>query len=194
VSAISAHAEGTEVAFRSARDEVVKAVLDYQADYEAHRQKLFAQMTAWGFADDHPVMVRPGTLGGASAVTGVKALDEDPPWGWRAPAAHPEAWVPRMNTRLGKEIAQQLEAVQPPRKSLLERLPGMPSWSMNGNRYFSPSVFLHWDTVYVRWLRNPEPEDKVDRDLWEQIRLSDWHLAKEAYDAANAAKEPNAEG
>lgn len=173
VSTLSAPAE---TAYKSGEPGVLAVYRAYQDERREHLDRLRTQLVAWGFPADHPVMIlRASTLASRDIITGCGPLEgEKPPPGWRV-SRESGFWVPRMVTNAGKQIAKELEAVQPP-LHLIERLPGMPRFSMWANRIYAPGLLMLDDVVYLHWQHRP---DEVDDAIWTEVKISEWYLAKE---------------
>lgn len=166
-----------EIAYRSADPAVIAIYRAHNVERVDQIDALNKQLKAWGFPSPHPVMIRGGgAFGNADQITGVAAVEGSEPFpGWRVSREH-GAWVPRMTTKAGKRIAEELEQVQPP-KGLRERLPGMPLFQMFGNRIITYGLFVLGDTMYVHW--DHQPRDEVDTSIWTEIKMSDYWVAKE---------------
>lgn len=174
---ISAHAE--EVAYRSG-DDAVLATFRAKTDERAeHKARLSRQLVAWGFPSDHRILKRPGgVIASRDYILGVAPVEgQEPPAGWRIDR-ETGAWVPKLTTRAGKRIKVDLAGIQPP-SSVRHALPGMAGMAMSGNRIYGAAMFVLDDVMYLYW---PVSPDEVDPTIWEKVKISDYYLAKEAYD------------
>lgn len=112
--------------------------------------------------------------------------DRDPPEGWRMQGDYA---VPDKRTGKGRALCKALESVTHPGDPL-SALDGMPSLVFTGTGLARPgAVPLEDGTgLYVTWTTGPEQcrDGEVDRAIWERVKLSEYHAAKEA--AAEAAK------
>ena len=175
MGAVSADAQ--QVAYRSGADVVLAVYRIKSEEFRAHHERLFAQLRDWGLGDSKGFVSSGSIISRHDSITGVIPInDEDPPPGWRRDKDG--AWVPRLTTKLGKQLKVELEAVQPP-IHLLEVLPGMERFTMRGNKIFTPAMFVLDEVMYLYWAAAP---DYVDFTIWEEIKISDWYLAKETND------------
>lgn len=104
------------------------------------------------------------------------------PHGWRRDRRGD--LTPRKSTTRGKEIAAEMETLACPKH--FAGLPGgMPSASIVIPHLLSPTITRHGDTVYAAWSREPDAGDMqhVDETAWQQVKLSEYHVALEAEEA-----------
>ncbi|MFI7449578.1 hypothetical protein ACIBQX_18925 [Nonomuraea sp. NPDC049714] len=110
-------------------------------------------------------------------IAGIEHDDGDVPEGWRIDRYG--RLVPRRSTKAGKAIAAKLDALrQPdPRASL----PGMPGECLVSLALLTCGLRVIDDALFATWSQ-PIPEERVDLDIWERIKLSEYYAAIEADD------------
>lgn len=115
--------------------------------------------------------------------------DQPVPDGWRHDRSLTGAIVPARRTTAGKKIGAQLDKLTLP--SPRKNLPGgMPEMAWGDHRMYRPGIALIGDAIYVKWGCDPETVDqmaKVDRDVWERVKLSEYYAVLEAEEAAGGA-------
>lgn len=147
-------------------------------EFAEHRKRAFEQLAAWGLKESRGFTSSGSILSSRDDITGVIAIEgQEPPAGWRLDRRN-GGWVPKLTTKIGKQLKTELEAIQPP-KHMLEDLPGMAPFAMKGNRIVRPAMFTLDETMYLRWHFAP---DTVDEQIWTQIKISEWYVAKERYE------------
>jgi hypothetical protein len=104
------------------------------------------------------------------------------PEGWRKDSRTHDAIVPDRRRKLGKGIAQRFEQLRMPDP---RRFQGMPGSCITGGTWLECGVREMGGALYV-WWSQPIPESKVDLDLWERVKLSEYYAAVEAHEAAQA--------
>lgn len=122
-----------------------------------------------------------GGVLGAPRVVGLAADDPaNPPEGWQYVKGRDQL-EPRRG-KAGESARQWLAGHQPPdlRGVLAEH--GLPVYYRNGNKIGNPALFLHDDTVWALYGGYPEGEC-----TWTQRKLSEFHAAQEALEAAETA-------
>lgn len=103
------------------------------------------------------------------------------PAGWRTDRRIPDALVPNRRIKLGKQIAEELAAI--PHANGRRLLPGnMPDYCITEHTLMHPSIETLDGHLFVGWPRAlPDKVDsRLDGTVWQQVRLSTYHLAKEA--------------
>lgn len=115
-------------------------------------------------------------------VIGLDADDPtDPPQGWRYSKADGHL-VPRRG-KPGEPARQWLEAHQPPDLRAVLEGHGLPRFCKHGEdlRWFlaTPGLMFHDGAVWARYPTVPNGDC-----TWEQRRVSEWHAAREAMEAA----------
>lgn len=108
--------------------------------------------------------------------------------GWRVDAQ--ERIVPDKRTKAGKALAEEIKAVEAGRPTnIRSRLRGMPMRASQSNHFYEAGVFFHNGAVYVHWgcpveaLDGEWGGDPLDSTTWKQLKLSEFHAAKEASEA-----------
>ncbi|MEU4576166.1 hypothetical protein [Nonomuraea sp. NPDC023979] len=137
---------------------------------ERWRTEIMAVFTAEGLSDDD---ITAGDVDGA--ILGARHDGGPVPEGWRIRGGH---LVPHRGTRKGKQIAERLNAIVYPDPRVL---PGMPKFARRagGGPKLLVGVERIGDAVYARWAR-PIEEDRIDKALWQRIKLSEYYCAVEA--------------
>lgn len=171
----------TDFAYRSSAPEVVEAWEAYKAYHEEVRLRRVAMQDRYG----RGLMVR-GGWGHQSEVVGLAPLDGDSPGDvvgengeLRYPLRGYDMLTPNLRRKAGKDLAAEFQSTL--RLDRIE-LPGMPSWGFFGLRVVSPEIFGHNGKIYARWGDEPSPTG----EQWEQIPLSTYYAAHEAYDSKSA--------
>lgn len=117
-------------------------------------------------------------------VAGFSHREGDPvPFGWRV-AEQGNVIVPRLNTKIGRSAAAELALCKRPDPR--EQLPGMPRECLVPGRLLRCGLRRMQGEVYVTWSA-PIPEQLVDLDVWERVRLSAYYAAVEAEQEREAA-------
>lgn len=119
-------------------------------------------------------------------VVGLAALDPaDPPAGWRYSKAE-ECLVPRRG-KAGESARQWLDAHQPPDLRAVLEQHGLPRVCQPGPdfRFFlaTPGLLEHDDMVWAMYPAAPDGEC-----TWERRKVSEFHAAREAMEAAEEAE------
>jgi hypothetical protein len=105
--------------------------------------------------------------------------------------------VPNLRRKAGKDFEQELARYITPQQELI----GMPGMHIYGDgfnlRMGYAVVFLsesraldNAPSLYALWATDDAP---VDAEIWEQIPLSEYHLARERYEAVLKAEESSGE-
>jgi hypothetical protein len=114
----------------------------------------------------------------AGHIAGFADDGSEPPTGWRVESRR-NLLVPRLSSRPGKAIGKQLGALKHPDPR--NDLPGMPAECFAGLKLLTCGLALREDggALYVTW-GAPIDEKRVDLDVWEQVRLSEYYAVLEA--------------
>ncbi|MDM4721122.1 hypothetical protein QTQ03_16515 [Micromonospora sp. WMMA1363] len=109
-----------------------------------------------------------------------------PPAGWRYSKTD-EHLVPRRG-KPGEAARQWLADHQPPDMRAVMELHGLPRTAKPGDdfRWFlaTPGLFEHDGTVWAMYLNEPDGDCR-----WERRKVSEWHAAREAMEAAQKPAE-----
>jgi hypothetical protein len=113
----------------------------------------------------------------AGHIAGFSEDGSEPPAGWRVDQRR-HILVPRLSTRPGKAIGEQLGTLKQPDPR--NNLPGMPAECFAGLRLLTCGLALreNGSALYVTWSA-PIDEKRVDLDVWEQVKLSEYYAVLE---------------
>lgn len=112
---------------------------------------------------------------------GLAPIDpSDPPEGWRYVR---EQFEPRRG-RAGEQAAAWLASVQLPSVREAMKAHGMPNIVFKGGFMRTPGMFLHNDTIWVRW--GDEPDADEIGPAWQKCRLSEFYAAQEDSEQVSA--------
>lgn len=166
----------TQLVFSTDDPETVAAWRNVQAEFNASREKTWAEAEKIG-KNKGPLVRRSA---GDLDVVGLAADDpQDPPAGWRYVR---EQLEPRRG-KPGDEARRWLASVQPPNPRNVMDRHGLP-------KYFgflgTPGIFEHDGVVWAVY--GGKPDGEVGGQ-WRPRKLSEFYAAKESYEAAEAAEE-----
>lgn len=103
------------------------------------------------------------------------------PDGWRRERSNPRHVVPALRSKQGKANAQMLAdhayRITPP--------PGLPDIEWGTDRMGTYGIEEYDGVVFATLGFTPSHETNIDWDLWEKAKLSEYHAAKEAHEAAH---------
>ncbi|RCG27218.1 hypothetical protein DQ384_26220 [Sphaerisporangium album] len=120
------------------------------------------------------------------AIIGVEHDGGDPPAGWRVHRKLGHL-VPNRSITAGKRIDQVLDRLRRP--DVRDRLPGMPRQHWGGPALLTCGVAVHEDehgpALYATW-PGSIPDELVDGEIWERLRLSVYYAVLEAEEDAKA--------
>lgn len=167
-----------QAAFKSTHPDVTAAWNDITASYDAWQAAMFQ------FRDQ----VAPGAgclvvkfYGRRHVLAG---FDRKPVVGpWRMNRAGD--WIPDRRTGPGKRIGAEFDT----HTVRLPALPGMPSAVLGAGKEFTHGTFSYDGTVWVLWGCDPATVTGVDDTMWAPARLSQYHAALEAAEAARETAE-----
>lgn len=170
----------TEIVYRSTHPDVLAYRDRHIAAYAVWKDRVHATLTELGFEPDRDIWMRD------TCVVGVVEIDGEPiPEGWRRDRKDPGAIVPARTTKLGKAYGKKLdELTQPdPRKGLPGGMPGR-AFAATGMAFMHCGLQEIGGAIYVTWSSElcGNDKDRIDPAIWEQIKLSEYHAAKEAAD------------
>ena len=168
----------TKVAYRSTHPDVL-AHWDNTASAQAQtawRERVDAAIADLGFPG------RRFATKDETRVVGVEHPHDEPvPDAWRRDRKNPDVIVPARRTKAGRDIHDRLATLARPCPR--HNLPGgMPKMAISGLALMHPGVDRIGDTVYVTWsgeLKGGDA-DRVDLDVWQRIKLSEYYAAVEA--------------
>jgi hypothetical protein len=154
------------------------AVIEWWEQSLATRQAFKEEVDA--FEAEHGMGRKAVVLQGWSIhVAGLEVLPSDredgPPDGWRIVYGKHADWIqPYRRSKAQKAIHEAMPTMSEPR----DTMPGF-DWSLLGGL---PSFMLHEG---VAWASILYPE-RMDRDVWTEVPLSEFYAAKEAHEAVDA--------
>lgn len=107
----------------------------------------------------------------------------EPPTGWRRDRDYVGVIKPDRRTRVGRQAAAELGEI--PSGNAREGLPGgMPSMAISRQRgvLMEPGLAVLAGRLYVTWSHPLEEREaaRIDSQVWETVRLSEYHAAREA--------------
>jgi hypothetical protein len=169
----------TTVAYRSASPAAVEAWKTWQADMKSQQERV-----AEFIARHNPDGALDARVWHSPGYRFAYFEGDTAPEGWRK---SPNGRIlPDKRTKPGKAAAGELGALTTEGPgALVSRLDGMPEHAVANGRMYSPGSFFHDGAVYVSWGARPEEEPSSE---WEELKLSEFYAAKEAYDPAHAEK------
>lgn len=176
----------TEIAYRSTHPRALDAWAEFMTARAAFREWASALTSAVVNDPRRQLYVRGYTVLGIA-----RTPNESVPAGWR-PTADETAIVPNRRSNAGKAAQDDLNRHSIPNpRSYLERRAGMSSGLFAADsRWLEPGVGLFEDgaAVYVTWSREPDwatwAAQPPPADVWEQVPLSRYYAAREAWAAA----------
>jgi hypothetical protein len=119
-------------------------------------------------------------------IIGVQHLPEHGPIpsGWRHDRDTSNAIVPDKRNREGKTVAEKLGKLRMPGRGAL-LVGGLPEMALDldTSRAHWPSIARMDGAIYVRYGCDPEKKERgnrIDFQIWERIKLSEYYLAVEA--------------
>ena len=183
-----------ESAFKSTTSAVPEAWEAMQVARQEWADRVRAYGAQFGFTDFH---YRRG--GGSDRFAGFATPDDAPDdWkpsipGWRY-AKTSDVWVPDRRYKAGQN-AEKWRRDHGVVKAFAA-VPGMSAEYIGGGHWYTPGAFLHDGTVYVHWGVDADTIrglKSYDPELWTEIRLSEYHAAREAYEDAETARKAAAE-
>lgn len=98
------------------------------------------------------------------------------PEGWKPGYSSDGTMItPKVSTKIGKAIRKRMDQVARVRGLIF---PGMPPLDMSRMPHvYTHSAEEHGGYIYVTW--SVEPREPIDIDVWQTIKLSGYHLARE---------------
>ena len=177
------------VVYKSAIPIVLRAWEQATSDYTDWSTGIFT------FAKDVHPDAKPivGSAWGDDRLMGLSVVDPLPD-GWRVVKSRRghDFMIPKQNTKVGKTANVMFEAVRKA-PQVLSMLPGMPSVVFAKGSSYTPGTLTMDGVLYVSWGCDPNDSDlgfskvdKVDTDLWERVKLSEYYAAKEANESVPA--------
>ncbi len=181
-----------ETVYRSTHPDVLAAVATYRAAMADWHERTAALLTDLGFVGRDLLVA---TTLGHRHITGVEFKPGDPiPEGWRRQGkGSATRLVPRLGLKAGKAIARRIDEAKPP-ADVRTDLPGMPAHRWNGSAFDTPALHEIDGAVWLVWpyelkataVVGDTRSDYVQVRMWERVRMSEFHAALEAKEAANA--------
>jgi hypothetical protein len=174
--------------YRSTHPDVLKVWDD------AHKRAEEIDKARRALLDELGFEGRPGLIDDVG-IYGVQHLDEHGPVpdGWLRDRRTEGAIVPDRRRKLGREVAGKFKGLTMP--DLRRLLPGgMPSTVLHLeiSKRFWPAIKRFDDAVYVVWGCDPEQLERADRinsEVWERVKLSEYYAAVEVHEAAQAEQD-----
>lgn len=182
-----------KIVFRSTDPDVRAAYEAACAEHSEWSRKIHQLAKELLGPDAYPI-VQEGW--GRKSLSGFGPVPDDVPAGLRIwkPRNSLSHLVPHKSTKIGQEIAERVKELERA-PDVRAALPGMPSCALDGLTIMSPGVDVIDDAIYVYWSNDPDAADtgwsksakKVDPELWQRVKLSEYYAAKEAAEESEGA-------